>query len=133
MAFSPLFFALLLKDGEYSTSDLVYVAWPLFGIETSWQYFFTYIAQYISSFPSYMSLISKILFINYINKEYEYQSKKLRYALEKVCEGISEKETLSTTSNVNEPDTADVLIKYDEDKILRRLRDCVRHYQQLQK
>ncbi len=133
MTLTPLVLVLLLKDHENTAFDLLYVAWVPFGIETKYQFFLSYIMQWISTIPLYTSFISKILFINHINREFEFQCDKLKYALSTICQRVTRKELLVDTV-IEEKMAEEIIIeKCNETEMLKKLRECEKHYDQLQR
>lgn len=131
MTLSPLVVTMLLKDHENSAFDLLYVAWVPFGIKRKEQFFFSYIMQFISTLPLYTSFMSKILFINNVNREFEYQCDKLRFALRTLDKRVSKKEVLSKKDVHGDPVLT--FIKCDEREFLRKLSECEAHYYSMQK
>lgn len=135
MTLTPLVVTLMLKDHVNSAFDLLYVAWVPFGIETGKQFFGSYILQFISTIPLYTSFISKILFINNISREFEFQCDKLNHALETICQRVKNKITLEDTITNADSYSANGLefIMCDENEFLEKLSECMAHYRQLQK
>lgn len=135
MTLSPLVVTLMLKNHENSAFDLLYVAWVPFGIETGKQFFFSYIMEFISTLPMYTAYISKVLIINNISREFEFQCDKLKYALQTISQRVKNKTILEDT--ISNGDSYSVngsqIIICDENEFLQRFYECTAHYQQLQK
>lgn len=131
MTLSPLVVTLLLKDHENSAFDLLYVAWVPFGIKKGEQFFFSYIMQFISTLPLYTSFMSKILFINNVNREFEYQCDKLRFALRTIDKRVTKKEVLSEMDENGK--LIRTFVKCDEREFLQKLGECEAHYYSMQR
>lgn len=131
MTLSSLVVTLLLNDHENSAFDLLYVAWVPFGIKQREQFFFSYIMQFISTLPLYTSFMSKILFINNVNREFEYQCDKLRFALRTIDERVTKKEVLSEMDRNG--NLVHTFMKCDEREFLQKLSECEAHYYSMQK
>ena len=135
MTLTPLVVTLILEDHKNSVFDLLYVAWVPFGIETGQQFFFSYILQFVSTIPLYTSFCSKILVINNISIEFEYQCDKLKYALRTISQRVSDKLEIEDTiggRNAFSTNSSKFII-CDEDEFLKKFSECVKHYRQLQK
>lgn len=151
MTLMPLIVTLLLPYNLNSAFDLLYVAWVPFGIKTGHQFFLSYIMQWITTIPLYTSFIGKILFINHVQREFQYQCEKLKYALRTTCDRVSKKVILRYPElNVEDNNNKDekhyrelvnsssgnnefTFIKCNETELLKKLGECVCHYQQMQR
>lgn len=154
MTSTPLVVGLLRSDHIKTAFDLLYVGWFPLDYTSGPQYVITFIMQWITTVPLYTSFVGRIVFINHVKLEFEYQCDKLKYALRTICDRVSKKVILRN-SHVNfdvDAVVADVHVerpqrgtksssfllpatpmffKCDEVEMLKKLAECERHYQQL--